>query len=198
MSDIRSNLLKAISVSKPDTNSDIRTLPDTKPVKESEARYCDPKGSREDLTFLTSIEGLRFYISRSLHQHNLNGELVLVQFADAIVRFVNLVIKPIGDIFDLDPNSLHVFYDLEGPIIAFNRNGSLFFNLRFYLAWYDEEVKQGKLTNALIGTFSTFAHELAHNLVEAHDSEHEWWMSAFIEQYFLKMSAYILAKQASE
>jgi len=198
MSDIRSNLLKAISVSKPDTNSDIRTLPDTKPVKESEARYCDPKGSREDLTFLTSIEGLRFYISRSLHQHNLNGELVLVQFADAIVRFINLVIKPIGDIFDLDPNSLHVFYDLEGPIIAFNRNGSLFFNLRFYLAWYDEEVKQGKLTNALIGTFSTFAHELAHNLVEAHDSEHEWWMSAFIEQYFLKMSGYILAKQASE
>jgi hypothetical protein len=38
------------------------------------------------------------------------------------------------EIFDMDPNSLHVFYDLEGPIIAFNRNGSLFFNLRFYLS----------------------------------------------------------------
>jgi hypothetical protein len=96
MSDIRSNLLKAISVSKPDTNSDIRTLPDTKPVKESEASYCDPKGSREDLTFLSKISGMRFYISRSINQHNLNGELVLFQFGDAIVRYVDLVIKPIG------------------------------------------------------------------------------------------------------
>ncbi|KNZ64700.1 uncharacterized protein VP01_10033g1, partial [Puccinia sorghi] len=39
MLDIRSNLLKAISMSKPDTNSDIWMLPDTKPVKESEASY---------------------------------------------------------------------------------------------------------------------------------------------------------------
>ncbi|PLW32719.1 hypothetical protein PCANC_19560 [Puccinia coronata f. sp. avenae] len=198
MSDIRSNLLKAISVSKPDTNSDIRTLPDTKPVKESEASYCDPKGTREDLTFLSKISGMRFYISRSINQHNLNGELVLFQFGDAIVRYVDLVIKPIGEIFDMDPNSLHVFYDLEGPIIAFNRNGSLFFNLRFYLSWYDEDVKQGNLSNALIGTFSTFAHELAHNLVEAHDSEHEWWMSAFIEQYFLKVAAYIISQHTSK
>ncbi|POV96419.1 hypothetical protein PSHT_15145 [Puccinia striiformis] len=188
MSDIRSNLLKAINVSKPDTNSDIRTLPDTKPVKESEGTYCDPKGSREDLTFLSKISGLRFYVSRSIDQHNLNGEMVLFQFSDAIVRYIDLVIRPIGEIFDIDPNSLHIFYDLEGPIIAFNRNGSLFFNLRFYLSWYDEEVKKGNLSNALIGTFSTFAHELAHNLVEAHNSEHE---------YFLKVSQYIVSQQPS-
>ncbi|KAA1076386.1 hypothetical protein PGT21_005519 [Puccinia graminis f. sp. tritici] len=197
MSDIRSNLLKAINVSRPDTNADIRTLPDTKPVKESEASYCDPKGSREDLTFLSTISGLRFYVSRSINQHNLNGELVLFQFGDAIVRYVELVVKPVGEIFDIDPNSLHIFYDLEGPIIAFNRNGSLFFNLRYYLSWYDEEVKKGNLSNALIGTFSTFAHELAHNLVEAHNSEHEWWMSAFIEQYFLKVSKYIISNQSA-
>lgn len=195
MSDIRSNLLKAINVSKPDTSSDIRTLPDTKPVKESEASYCDPKGTREDLTFLSTISGLRFYVSRSIDQHNLNGELVLFQFGEAIVRYADRIIKPIGEIFDIDPNSLHIFYDMEGPIIAFNRNGSLFFNLRFYLSWYDEEVKKGNFSNALIGTFSTFAHELAHNLVEAHNSEHEWWMSAFIEQYFLKVSHHILSIQ---
>lgn len=39
--------------------------------------------------------------------------------------------------------------------------------------WYDDHVKQGILADALIGTFSSFAHELAHNLVEAHNSEHE-------------------------
>ncbi|POW05295.1 hypothetical protein PSTT_09752, partial [Puccinia striiformis] len=184
MSDIRSNLLKAINVSKPDTNSDIRTLPDTKPVKESEGTYCDPKGSREDLTFLSKISGLRFYVSRSIDQHNLNGEMVLFQFSDAIVRYIDLVIRPIGEIFDIDPNSLHIFYDLEGPIIAFNRNGSLFFNLRFYLSRADMDER-------------CYGFLAAHNLVEAHNSEHEWWMSAFIEQYFLKVSQYIVSQQPS-
>ncbi|KAH9441136.1 hypothetical protein MJO28_015887 [Puccinia striiformis f. sp. tritici] len=117
-------IYKAINLSKPDTNSDIQTLPDTKPVKES-----DPKGSREDVTFLSKISGLRFYVSRSINQHNLNGEMVLFQFSDAIVRYIDLVIRPIGDIFNINPDSLHIFYNLEGPIIVFNRNGRLFFNL---------------------------------------------------------------------
>ncbi|MBW0477365.1 hypothetical protein O181_017080, partial [Austropuccinia psidii MF-1] len=175
MSDIRNNLLKAIQASKPDSNSKISNQIDTKPIKESGSSYCDPKGKREDLSFLTvTSSGVRFYVSRFAG----NGELVLYEYGEALVRYSEKIILPIGALFDIDPNSLHIFYDLEGPIIAFNKSGSLFFNLRFYLAWYDEEVKVGNISNALIGTFSTFCHELAHNLVEEHNSEHEWWMSA--------------------
>ncbi|KAH9824771.1 hypothetical protein DFH28DRAFT_941666 [Melampsora americana] len=187
MSDIRSNLIKAINVSRPDTNSDIRSKPDTKPVKESEQSYCDPSGAREDLSFLTTVGGLRFYVSRQVT----SGEMVMMEYGDALNRYVEKVIKPVGEVFDIDPRSLHVFYDLEGPVIAFNKNGSLFFNLRYYLAWYDDHVKKGILADALIGTFSSFAHELAHNLVTDHNSEHEWWMSSFIEQYFLRIAAHI-------
>lgn len=187
MSDIRSNLIKAINVSRPDTNNDIRSKPDTKPVKESEQSYCDPSGAREDLSFLTTVGGLRFYVSRQVT----SGEMVMMEYGDALNRYVDKVIKPVGEVFDIDPRSLHVFYDLEGPVIAFNKNGSLFFNLRYYLAWYDDHVKKGILADALIGTFSSFAHELAHNLVSDHNSEHEWWMSSFIEQYFLRIAAHI-------
>ena len=31
--------------------------------------------------------------------------------------------------------------------------------------------------------FLTLAHEIAHNLIESHDSEHEFWFSAICETY---------------
>lgn len=92
MSDIRTNLMRAINVSKPDNNADIRTMPDTKPVKESEQSYCDPKGAREDLSFLTTVGGLRFYVSRRVS----SGELVMMEYGDALQRYVEKVIKPVG------------------------------------------------------------------------------------------------------
>lgn len=49
-------------------------------------------------------------------------------------RFMNLVTS-LARIYQLPLASLHIFYDVEGPLIAFNRNGSIFLNLRFYEAW---------------------------------------------------------------
>ena len=42
--------------------------------------------------------------------------------------------------------------------------------LTFNGRWYDDRVKNGDLADALIGTFSSLAHELAHNLVLPHNS----------------------------
>lgn len=63
--------------------------------------------------------------------------------------------------------ALHIFYDLEGGLIAFNRNGSLFLNYRFFEAWRacaylellaflilstvdDQDVKNGNINQAYI------------------------------------------------
>jgi hypothetical protein len=67
---------------------------------------------------------------------------------------------PVGNIFRLDPKALHIFYDAAGPLIAFNRNGSLFVNLRFYLSWHDEQVQAGDVDDALISNFFSLAHEI--------------------------------------
>lgn len=81
---------------------------------------------------------------------------------DALLRFATRVIRPVGDVFGLDPRALHIFHDLEGPLIAFNRNGSIYLNFRFYQAWHDRLVVEGRMEEPLISTFSSIAHELSH------------------------------------
>ena len=53
---------------------------------------------------------------------------------DTIARFIH-VIKPLRTLYKLPPTSVNVFYDLQGETIAFNRNASIFLNLRYYEAW---------------------------------------------------------------
>ena len=53
---------------------------------------------------------------------------------DVIARFLH-VLNPLVEIYKIPQSSLHVFADNEGQLIAFNRNGSLFMNLRYYEAW---------------------------------------------------------------
>ena len=61
------------------------------------------------------------------------GELLKTR-RDSIARFI-YVVRPIRDIFQLPPTSVHIFYDLAGSTIAFNRNASIFLNLRYFEAW---------------------------------------------------------------
>lgn len=51
-----------------------------------------------------------------------------------IARFIH-VITPLAGIYELPITNLHIFYDLQGGIIAFNRNGSIFLNLRYFEEW---------------------------------------------------------------
>lgn len=53
---------------------------------------------------------------------------------DPIARFIR-VMAPLANIYLLPLTSLHIFYDLEGGTIAFNRNGSIFLNLRYFEVW---------------------------------------------------------------
>lgn len=52
----------------------------------------------------------------------------------SLARFVHIM-KPLATIYDLPLTKLHIFYDLGGGIIAFNRNGSIFLNLRYFEEW---------------------------------------------------------------
>ena len=56
---------------------------------------------------------------------------------DTIARLIH-VIQPIRvrDLYQLPPTSVHVFCNPLGGTIAFNRNASIFPNLRFFEAWH--------------------------------------------------------------
>ena len=53
---------------------------------------------------------------------------------DAIARFIH-VIKPLAGIFRLSMSHIHIFCDREGGVIAMNRNGGIFLNLRYFEQW---------------------------------------------------------------
>lgn len=43
--------------------------------------------------------------------------------------------QPLARVYKLPLPTLHIFYDVAGDLIAFNRNASIFLNLRFFEAW---------------------------------------------------------------
>jgi len=53
---------------------------------------------------------------------------------DSLARFIHIM-SFLAQVYELPLTSLHVFYDLEGGLIAFNRNASIFLNLRYFEAW---------------------------------------------------------------
>ena len=42
---------------------------------------------------------------------------------------------PLAEVYGLSTASVNIFYEIDGGPIAFNRNGNLFFNLRFFQEW---------------------------------------------------------------
>jgi len=70
---------------------------------------------------------------------NLNADVsdpaeILKTKKNTIARFIH-VVMPIRDLYQLPPTSVHIFYDLAGSTIAFNRDASIFLNLRYFEAW---------------------------------------------------------------
>lgn len=120
--------------------------------------YLSQGDSTTTLFLLKQLTGNILEVSSSQRQNFMRIK------QDAIARFIH-VMTPLANIYQLPLTSLHIFYDLEGGIIAFNRNGSIFLNLRYFEAWRkyiylkttlanwfvdDTDVERGKLGTAYI------------------------------------------------
>lgn len=151
-------------------------------VKESESTYCDASAGA-NLEYAGEAAGLRFYLDRNVA----DVDSFRRQHSEAMSRFVIRVVMPVAQVFELDPRALHIFWDEAGPLVAFNRNGGLYLNLRYYEAWHDADVQDGRRNDAIISVYHTLAHEIAHNLVKPHDAEHSWWMSSISETYMMRL-----------
>ncbi|KAI9033764.1 hypothetical protein CLU79DRAFT_882880 [Phycomyces nitens] len=178
---IKENLKRGIHSCKPYSDQTVFSPPRINKVTESNS-YCDTTPG-QNLTYVGNIAGMDFYIHRGI-----NAEDVLEQHGQAMSRFTSIS-GVLSSVFNLKKSSVHIFYDTEGPTIAFNTNGSLFLNLRYYLALHepgateDLQLVKNKRKEALIYWFMTYCHELAHNFVSEHSSEHEFYMSSFAEVY---------------
>lgn len=184
------SLKSAIANCRPNGRNDIRSEPTVSMVSETLTNsFCDPTPGHS-LNFSGHAGELELYIHKDCNP----DQIMTKENLKSLGRFVRLLMILAKDVFGLAPETMHVMYDSEGPTIAFNRGGSLFFNWRYYVSLGHDDnagmaIKQvqGRSISAvdegLIYWFFTIAHELAHNFVAAHDSKHEYYMSSFCEQY---------------
>ncbi|KAI0060543.1 hypothetical protein BV25DRAFT_1908367 [Artomyces pyxidatus] len=190
LSNIASNIDMAIKACTEETSSLLHNREQMQMVKESlDEGYCDVSGRAGDLDLVGSMGGIKVYAA-----HDLPDKDTLIQRKqDSLDRFLR-ILNPLISVYKLPASSLHVFADNEGQLIAFNRNGSLFMNLRYFEAWHDQAVQVGDTTKAFISWYFTLAHEIAHNLVEPHNSEHEFYFSSICEAYLVQLSGLLSAQ----
>ncbi|KAI6004333.1 hypothetical protein EDC04DRAFT_2908168 [Pisolithus marmoratus] len=120
-------------------------------------------------------------------------------------RFVDIIIT-LSEIYRISTTTLRVFYDTSAGCIAFNCGGIIYLNLRYFEVWRewiifpifergdravtsdDEQVKNNNRRDAQMSWFLALAHEIAHNLTDLHNSDHEFWFSAICEARLVAFS----------
>ena len=107
--------------------------------------------------------------------------------------------KDVASIFALNLSSVNIFYDPDGKTIAFNRNGSIFCNYLYFQQLHEGKISSGadrtaERAEALVYWWVILCHELAHNLVGDHSSEHSYYTEAFVQRYFGKVMGMIASQ----
>ncbi len=98
---------------------------------------------------------------------------------DAVDNF-SVVIGHLVQIFKLNISSVGIYYDPNGNTIAFNSNKAFHFNLRFFHALHRHDWNSKSCYSYW---YTVFCHELAHNLVSAHNKEHGKYTESIVMLY---------------
>ncbi|PTB69328.1 hypothetical protein BBK36DRAFT_1186788 [Trichoderma citrinoviride] len=182
---VQQNLLNAVNATRAHGSDRVYAEPQVTQVKE-QASYCD-KTPAQNITFVAEASnGMKVYLAKAA---NVDAAAFLSKNLSAINKFASLLVE-VGNVYSLSPQVLHIFYDEAGATIAFNTGGSIFCNFRFFLQLHaaQMDVPNGA-GRAEAGTWwwVVLAHELAHNLVSLHNSDHSYYTESFIQQYMGKM-----------
>ncbi|KAK4999229.1 hypothetical protein LTR66_001708 [Elasticomyces elasticus] len=179
---LHQNLVSAIQACRSYDSMNLFSKPSTNDIKETPS-YCDAKPGR-DISFVAdSKPGIKVFLSNQLTDKTsfLSANIV------ALNGFASLL-QDCGKVFSISPQTLHIFYDECGSTIAFNSNGSLFCNFRYFLQLHWDKWQAGERKGE-VATYwwVSLCHELAHNLVGDHSAEHSYYTESFVMQYFSKM-----------
>lgn len=193
--DLQQNLQSAIKAARPYNSSSVFTRPQTNEIKETPS-YCDNKPGH-DLTYVTDVNGIKFFLSRSSVTPQLGTSAepddgfaanFLATHAPALEAFSNLITALCTTIFHLPTNTLNIFHDSAGASIAFNSNGAIFCNLRYFIQLHLSalDTAEGRVE---AGTYwwITLCHEIAHNLVGEHSAAHSFYTESFAVEGFRRM-----------
>ncbi|KAK4159349.1 heat shock cognate 90 kDa protein [Cladorrhinum sp. PSN259] len=182
---VQQNLLNAIKSTRAHDSTSLFSPPTQQEVKEK-ATYCD-QNQAHNITFAAEApHGMRVFVDRNL---SVDVPTFLSTNIETIKSFES-ILRDVGDVYRVPVRSVHIFFDEKGSTIAFNSNGSIFCNLRFFNQLHGQGVGSPKgRTEATTWWWVVLAHELAHNIVQTHNSEHSYYTESFVQQYFPTMMA---------
>ena len=185
---VQQNLVNLIQESRPHNSSILSSQNAYNDVKETNT-YCDAKPAHS-LKFIGEALGLRIFLDKDGESKGITSEKFLAENTTALQLFAS-VLQDCADSFALKRNTVHIFYDDSGSTIAFNSNKALFFNYRYFENLHLAAAQQGKKAEAIVYWAVTMAHELAHNMISDHSSQHSYYTESLIMQYFGKISTKI-------
>jgi hypothetical protein len=170
---VQQNLTNAIQSSRAHDSSTLFSPPTQQTVKE-QASYCDST-SAHNITFLAdAANGTRIFISKTMSS---SPTTFLSQNVSALNAFA-MLLHEVAEVFVLPRKAIHIFYDETGAAIAFNSNGSIFCNFRFFAQLHQIRMASGtgeSRAEAAAYWWVVLAHEVAHNLVKEHSSDHSFY-----------------------
>ncbi|KAF4986979.1 hypothetical protein FDECE_15665 [Fusarium decemcellulare] len=172
---VQQNLLNAVKSTRAYGSNSVFSEPQVSEVKE-QATYCDKKPA-QNITFMAETgNGMKIFVSKDLTEPS--------EFLSKHINNINVfssLLTEVGNVYSLSPKVLHIFYDEAGGTIAFNTGGSIFCNFRFFLQLHAAQIEGARSgqakAEAATWWWVVMAHELAHNLVSVHNSDHSYYTS---------------------
>jgi hypothetical protein len=175
----KSNIQSAIKDCRPTGMQNINTKHHQDPTELDRGGYCNGE-QWENLHKAFSVP----FAGRHVDIYYGTAESSpLTDLQGHLAAFLPLIFG-LTSIFAVNPAAVNIFLDKKSNTVAFNMNGSLFFNLAWFMALHSDVwgTRDGRL-RALDSWFCTYCHELAHNLVGDHNARHSWYQQQIIIEY---------------
>lgn len=170
---VQQNLLNAIKSTRAYDSSTLFSPPRQTQVQE-QTSYCDSMAGQNLVFAAEAPRGMRVFLARDL---SVDHGRFIASRVDGIARFESLL-RDVAAVYGLSDRVLHMYYDEKGGTIAFNSSGSVFCNMRFWEQLHGNggvmDAGMGRV-EAATWWWVVLAHELAHNLVTVHGSEHSYY-----------------------
>ncbi|KAK0651802.1 hypothetical protein B0T16DRAFT_454222 [Cercophora newfieldiana] len=194
---VQQNLLNAIKTTRAHDSSGLFSKPEQTEVKE-QGTYCDSKPAQNINFAAEAPGGMRVFVAKDLSVDT--GTFLSTNLAH--IKQFETILKEVGGVYGMPRKSIHIFYDEHGSTIAFNSNGSIFCNLRWFNQLHAAKTQGSRSgegrAEAATWWWVVLAHELAHNLVDLHNSDHSYYTESFVQQYFQKMMAKAIQLASAE
>lgn len=166
---LRTNLLSAVRSCRPHGSSTLYSRGEKTQVAETKT-YCDERPS-QDLVF---VGGLSCGIKVFLPQSDPNQSTFLNCHLTELNTFAEML-KSVASVFSVGVDVVSIFHDHSGRTIAFNSRGSIFCNYHYFQQLHLSRMRERGGGDALVYWWVIFCHELAHNLVSEHNSDHSYY-----------------------